>query len=248
MHLDVLDLKEFYYRSRLGRAAQSAIRQQVRAVWPDVRGLTVGGFGFPVPLMRPFLGEARRLVALMPGQQGVMRWPPEAPSISVLCRETLWPIETERLDRLVVLHGLETSEHPGQLLDECWRVLAPDGRALFVVPNRAGLWARRDWTPFGFGRPYSLTQLEGMLHEHRFGAVRHVGALYQPPSSRPFWLKVGPLCERIGRRISNRYAGGVLIVEARKVVARPSRPGLPEAVTRPLRALDGIAKPEPKPV
>ena len=248
MHLDVLDLKSFYYRSRLGRAAQSAIRDNVRALWPDVSGLDVGGFGFPVPMMRPFLGEARRLVALMPGQQGVMRWPPGEPSISVLCQETLWPIETERLDRLIVLHGLETSDHPGHVLDECWRVLAPEGRALFVVPNRAGLWARRDWTPFGYGRPYSLSQFEGLLAEHRFGALRHMGALYQPPSDRPFWLKVGPLCERVGRRISNRYAGGVLLVEARKEVARPSRPGLPEAVTRPLRALDGIAQPEPKPV
>ena len=248
MHLDVLDLRAFYYRSRLGRAAQSAIRTQVRALWPDVSGMNVGGFGFPVPLMRPFLGEARRLVALMPGQQGVMPWPSGGPNISVLCPETRWPIETERLDRLIVLHGLETSEHPAALLEECWRCLAPEGRVLFVVPNRAGLWARRDWTPFGFGRPYSLSQLGAMLGQHRFGATRHVGALYQPPSDRPFWLRTSRRWERVGRVISNRYAGGVLIVEAKKEVARPSRPGLPEAVTRPLRALDGIGVPEPKPV
>ena len=28
------------------------------------------------------------------------------------------------------------------------------------MPNRSGLWARRDVTPFGFGRPYSFGQLE----------------------------------------------------------------------------------------
>ena len=87
-------------------------------------------------------------------------WPAGAENVSVLCEETHWPISTGFVDRLVVMHGLETSEHPAALLDECSRVLGPGGRALFVVPNRSGLWARADGTPFGFGRPYSMSQLE----------------------------------------------------------------------------------------
>ena len=54
--------------------------------------------------------------------------------------------------------------------------------------------------------------------------------------------------ERIGRKVSNRFAGGVLMVEVTKQVPAPPRRGLPEALRRPLRALDGIASPEPKPV
>ena len=49
MHLDVLELRNFYYRTQLGRAAQRAIRDQVTALWPDAEGLTVAGFGFAVP-------------------------------------------------------------------------------------------------------------------------------------------------------------------------------------------------------
>ena len=248
MHLDVRDLKTFYYRTQLGRAAQRAVRDSVRELWPEAKGQTVAGFGFAVPLLRPYLGEARRVIALMPGQQGVMPWPAGAPNVSVLCQETLWPIETGRVDKLILLHGLETSEHPSAVLRECWRVLGPGGSALFIVPNRAGLWARRDGTPYGFGRPYSLTQIENQLKLHDFLPERHVAALFQPPSAKHFWLKTGAVWENVGRRISSRYAGGVLIVEAVKQVAAPTKPGLPDAVRDPLRVLEGISQPEVKPV
>ena len=247
MHLDVLDLRNFYYRTRLGRAAQKVIRDQVLAMWPNADMETMVGFGFAVPLMRPYLDQARRVIGLMPGPQGVMLWPSGQPNVSVLCEETLWPIQSEQVDRLLVLHGLETSENPTRLLDECARVLAPNGKAIFVVPNRSGMWARRDKTPFGFGRPYSLGQLEAQLKLHGFVPERHVSALYQPPSDHRFWLKTGDFVEKAGRRVSMGRAGGVLMVEVSKD-ARPRARGLAAAVKRPLRVLEGIAKPEAKPV
>ena len=248
MHLDVVDLRSFYYRTTLGRSAQRAVRDQVQALWPEAKGQTVVGFGFAAPLLRPYLSSARRVTALMPGQQGVMPWPAGMKNVSVHCEETLWPVETDSVDKLVVLHGLETSEHPVALLDECYRVLAPEGRGLFIVPNRAGLWSRRDKTPFGFGRPYTLTQLEGQLRMIGLTPVRHLAALYQPPADTPFWLKTSQMWERIGRRVSNRFAGGVLMVEVTKQVPAPPRPGLKEAVRRPLKVLDGLTQPEAKPV
>ena len=168
MHLDVQDLRNFYYRSTLGRAAQKAIRQQVTSLWPEAQGQTVLGFGFAVPLLRPYLDEARRVTALMPAPQGVMPWPSGLPNVAVLCEETLWPIETGHVDRLMMLHGLENSENPSALLEEAFRVLGPGGKAMFVVPNRAGLWSRSDATPFGYGRPFSLGLLEAQLKKHNF--------------------------------------------------------------------------------
>ena len=76
MHLDVLDLRAFYYRTRLGRAAQRALQEALRSLWPDTSGMTVVGFGFAAPMLRPFLRDARRVIGLMPGQQGVMPGPP----------------------------------------------------------------------------------------------------------------------------------------------------------------------------
>lgn len=248
MHLDVHDLRQFYYRTGLGRAAQRAVRTQLREMWEDTSGMTVLGFGFAVPLLRPFLKEARRVIALMPGQQGVMEWPAGGPNVSVLCQETLWPIEDGRVDRMVLLHGLETSEDPAQVIEECYRTLKPEGRALFIVPNRGGLWSRSDATPFGFGRPYSLSQLEAQMKFHGFEAERHAAALFQPPSTRPFWMRTGGMWERMGQKVSNSVAGGVLMLEVRKQVPAPPKRGLQQAVSKPLRILDGITQPSPKPV
>lgn len=247
MHLDVQDLRNFYYRSTLGRAVQRAVRDRVLEIWPEAKGQTLAGFGFAVPLMRPYLSDARRLIGLMPGPQGVMLWPAGMANVSVLTEETQWPLETGHVDRLIVMHGLETSERPSQLLDECWRVLGPGGRALFIVPNRAGLWSRSDKTPFGFGRPYTLGQLEAQLRAHQFVPEFHCSTLYQPPSSKRFWLKSGALLERTGTRIPTIMAGGVFIVEVTKRLYPPSGTPVRDKARSGIRILEGLSNPRPKP-
>ena len=242
MHLDVQDLRNFYYRSMLGRAAQKAVRDELVELWPEADGQTVAGFGFAVPLLRPFLGSARRVIGLMPAPQGVIHWPAGMPNVSVLSNETQWPLETGHVDKLVVMHGLETSENPTAVLDECYRVLGPGGEALFIVPNRSGLWARSDRTPFGYGRPYSRGQLETQLRYHDFLPNTHSSLLYQPPSTRGFWMKTGPVWEQIGRSVPAVMAGGVMVVRASK--RYPPRPrGVGEAA-RVLNPLDVLS---PKP-
>lgn len=247
MHLDVLDLRNFYYRTQLGRAAQRAIRDRMTALWPatpaGMAGLTVAGYGFAAPLLRPYLGTARRVIGLMPAEQGVMPWPAGLPNVSVLCEETRWPVETGMIDRLVLLHGIEVSDNPDLLLEECWRVLGPGGRALLIVPNRSGLWAPRETTPFGFGRPYTLGQLDLQVRRAGFVAERHAAALYIPPSHRRFWLRSAPMWERIGARLPGLLAAGVLMLELSKQVHAPRRPGLGVRVRKPLSILEGVAKP-----
>lgn len=246
MHLDVIDLRAFYYRSQLGRAAQKVIRRELRKLWPDAEARTVVGYGFAVPLLRPYLGEARRVIALMPGPQGVLPWPAAGPNVSLLCDETLWPLETGSVDRLVVMHGIETSLHPDAVIDECWRVLGPGGRAVFVVPNRAGLWSRRDVTPFGHGRPYSASQFSALLQAHAFRIEAAFSTLFQPPSASPVWRRAADVMERAGRHIPVFKAGGVLMVEVCKQVAPPIHSGsLVSRVPQRLRGLEGIGVSEP---
>ncbi len=243
MHLDVQDLRNFYYRSALGRAAQASLRAHVREFWPEAQGQTVAGYGFAIPLLRPFMEDARRVISLMPGPQGVMPWPPNAPNVSVLVEETWWPIETGHVDKLLILHGLETSERAYELLEEAWRVLGPGGKALFIVPNRSGLWARRDGTPFGYGKPYSTSQLELQLRKHQFLPERHTSALFQFPSSKRVWMKSAGMFERVGRAMPSVIAGGAVIVEASKRVYPPKG----RVQRAPLRAsvLEGLSDPVP---
>ena len=204
MHLDVLDLRSFYYRTKLGRVAQRAIRDQV-----------------------------------------VMAWPAGMPNVSVLVEEACWPVQTGMLDRLIMLHGLETSEQPGVLLQEAHRALGPGGRALFIVPSRSGLWARRDGTPFGFGKPYSIGQLEAQLRQNNFTIERSTSVLFAPPSGHGFWLRTSDFWERNGRRFTPWLAGGVLMVEASKQTHAPVNGGLGAVVRKPLRILEGLANPIP---
>lgn len=243
-----MTLRNFYYRSALGRAAQSAVREKLCSLWPDARGETVVGFGFAVPMLRPYLKNAARVIALMPGPQGVMHWPVGAPNVSVLCEETLWPVENESVDKLIMLHGFDTSEHPAALLEESYRALAPEGRAIFIVPNRISAWARQDGTPFSFSRPFTPSQIEARLKYHGLEPVRHVTALYQPPKRTKFWRRAGPLLERLGSAIPAWRGGGVLMVEVKKQVPRPARPGLGQVISHPLKVLEGIGAPAPKPV
>jgi len=247
MHLDVIDLRNFYYRTKLGRSAQRGLQGAMRGLWPDVKGMDVAGFGFAVPVLRPFLGEAQRVLGLMPGQQGVMHWPSGAANLTALVEETAWPLNAGSIDRLVVAHGLETCAQPDALLAEIWRVLAPGGRVVFIVPNRSGMWARRDATPFGFGRPYSVGQLETYLRLHRFQTERHVMALYTPPSQKRFWLKSAPFWEKWGHRIGGPLGAGAILLEATKQVYALPRGGLREAVRAPVGILQGLGGARPKP-
>lgn len=247
MHLDVRELRDFYYRSALGRAAQRALRDQLVRCWPVSTGECVLGFGFAVPLLRPWLGASRRVIGLMPGPQGVMHWPAGDANVSVLVEETQWPLATDSAQKLVVMHGLETSERPNAVLEECARVLAPGGRAMFIVPNRRGLWARRDGTPFGSGRPYSLSQIGELLEAHGFAPQGHQAALFFPPYETRFWLRSARMVEQVGQRLSNYHAGGVLMVEATRQEPAPTRPGLRAAIRRPLSILDGVPQPGAKP-
>ena len=248
MHLDVVDLHSFYYRTKLGRIAQRALRERIVQMWPDTKGQTVAGFGFAGPMLRPFLAGSRRVLNLMPGPQGVMPWPGGMENHSVLVEETIWPIATGSVDRLIVLHGLDTCEQPTALLNEIWRVMGPGGKALFVVPNRSGIWARRDVTPFGVGHPYSMAQLETQLKRHRFLPLQSASVLYTPPSHRPFFIRSAAVLERFGAAMPFGIAAGVIMLEVTKQIHAPTRRGLGHAVRKPLGVLEGIAKPAGKPV
>ncbi|KAJ55121.1 ATP synthase [Actibacterium mucosum KCTC 23349] len=249
MHVDVLDLRNFYYRTNLGRVAQRAIRNKVIEIWPEAKGQTVAGFGFAAPLLRPFIADARRVVSLMPGQQGVMAWPAGEENLSVLCPETMWPLPTGMVDKLILLHGLETGDQPNLVLEECNRVLGPGGRAMFIVPNRTGMWARRDKTPFGYGRPYSQGQLDAQLRKAGFQPEAHKSALFSPPSHKRFWLRSSQLLESMGTRVATFVAGGVLIVEVSKQAYRPAgTAAAPLAKRSIVGAAEGVAAQTAEPV
>lgn len=242
MHHDIEDLRRFYYQRSLGRVVQRILRDRLTTRWAPsgCTGMNVAGFGFAAPMLRPYLATARRVTALMPGPQGVMAWPAGMPNHSVLCDETAWPVETGSIDRLVMLHGLETSDHPTALLAEAWRALGPGGRMIVMVPNRAGLWAASDRTPFGLGRSYTARQLETQTRRAGFVGDWFGSAVYIPPSDRRFWLGSAQMWEKTGAKISRMLIAGVVLAQFSKQTRAPAGPGVKVNVPSPLDILDGV--------
>jgi len=224
---DVIDLNEFY-AGHLGQMAQHFLRRRVREVWPDVRGRRLLGFGFATSLMRPFLDEAERVIAVMPAAQGVMHWPRNAPNLVALADEIELPLPDNSIDLVLMVHCLETAEQVRPLLREVWRVLTPSGRLLAVVPNRRGLWARSDVSPFGHGYPYSPPQLSRVLRETLFLPTPYQGALYMPPVRNRAVLRTARIWERFGPRWWQAFSGVVMIEAGKQIYAasteRPRRP------------------------
>lgn len=213
---DVVDLREFY-ESRSGQVTRHLIRRAVRSVWPDVSGKVVLGLGYATPYLRQFRDEAERVIALMPAAQGVVQWPPEGPYAAGLVDETELPLPDYSVDRVLLVHCLESGEHVRDMLKEVWRVMTGDARLLVIVPNRQGVWALLERSPFGHGQPYSHAQLSRLLREHLFTPSRRQHALYLPPTRSRALLRSAAAWERVGTRWFPRL-GGVLMVEAGKQV------------------------------
>ena len=155
--------------------------------------------------------------ALMPAELGVISWPREGKGLSVLVDETELPLPDECADRILLVHMLEWSERTRALLRELWRVLAPNGRLLIIVPNRRGLWARVDSTPFGHGRPFSRSQIGTLLKDAMFSPEDWQYALYMPPFSWRVLLKWPVFWERLGLVLWPAFSG-VIMVEATKQI------------------------------
>ena len=172
----------------------------------------------------------------MPAWQGAVSWPHEGRSRTALVEADELPLGEASVDRVLMVHALEFAEDPARMLSEIWRVLAPGGRLVLVVPNRRGLWTRLDRTPFGSGRPWSRRQAVQLLRDAMFTTSGFSEALLFPPFRRESFVNLAMPLESAGRRFWPLFSG-VIVIEATKLVYR----GLP--VTKNERARIRIARP-----
>src|SRR5579864_5657457 len=228
MASDVVDLRDFY-RSPLGQIARRMIRRAIQQVWPDLRGMRLLGIGYATPFLAAIGSETERTLAVMPASLGVLRWPAEGGNRVTLAEEGELPFADYSIDRVLLVHALETSEEVRAMLKEVWRVLAGGGRLLIVAPNRRGIWARLDRTPFGSGRPYTFSQLSQLLRDEQFTPIGADAALFIPPARHRMMLRSAAAWERIGKRWFPSFAGVVLVEATKQIYAKP------EAVRAPRR-------------
>ncbi|WP_188911410.1 class I SAM-dependent methyltransferase [Aureimonas endophytica] len=226
MNADILELREFY-ASRLGRAAERAITAALASLWRPIHEERLVGIGYAVPFLERFGQDCDRAIALMPGGQGAIPWPSPQGSLTALVDIEELPFGDASVDRILLVHALEFAESPLEFLNEIWRVLAPGGHLVIVVPNRRGVWSRFEHTPFGSGRPWSRGQLVRLLREALFTPAAASEALHFAPFRRRSMLALAPALERLGRRAWPLFSG-VVILEATKQIYR----GIPVASER----------------
>ena len=214
--MDIVDLREFY-GSRLGLATRRSLAACLRPRLAGLSGGCVMGLGYAMPYLADCITKPDAQLAFMMARQGVFRWPEEGAVQSALVDECDLPLLESVVDVALAIHALELTDAPEEMLREIWRVLAPQGRLLLVVPNRRGVWARFDSSPFGYGQPFSRPQLSVLLKNTQFSVVSWSRALYFPPSASSALLSAATAIEGLGSRLMPALSG-VIVVEAVKQV------------------------------
>ncbi len=236
--LDDVQAVAAFYRTRRGRMVASLLRRRLQAAWPDLSRQDLLGLGHAAPFLSLWRQQLRRCVDAAPSSG------PVPPDVSCLVQDDALPFPDATFDRVLMVHVIENAAHVTRTLRVVWRVLRDDGRLLVVVPNRTGLWAHSESTPFAEGAPCSTGRIERLLARSLFRIERMEGALYGPPADLRPLLRVGPALEAAGRFVTPRLAG-LLVVEAVKdlyaAVPAEGRPAVQRRTVMRLRAAAGQA-------
>lgn len=218
MHDGIAELDAFYAAPR-GQVAAHVVRAALRRLWPELRGQSLLGLGHAAPYL-DLWPDCARAVLLAPAEQGARPWPPGAPCRLALGEETALPFADRSFERVLMTHALEATENSRRTMREAWRVLADGGRLMVVVPNRRGMWAHLEGTPFGHGRPYSSGQLRRLCAAHMFTPRAIEELLFVPPFPWRPLLRGVRAWDFWGRLLAPGFAG-LLVLEAEKSVLAP---------------------------
>ena len=239
MYRSVYELKAFY-ASQPGRLVRRLLAGHIREIWPDLTGMRMMGYGYTVPYLRAMGEHAERSFSIMPAGHGVHQWPEGEPNRVCIATEGELPVETESVDRILLVHALEHAESPQVLLHEMCRVLKSSGRLMMVVPSRMDMWARADWTPLGHGTPYTAGQINHYLQESLFVHERTEKALYMPPFRSFFFMRTAFALEDIGHYVFPGLAGLHLIEASKQVYSGAGHKQLTRAGARRYAAVQTV--------
>lgn len=212
-----IDELRTFYGEPTGALVRRLLAGRLEDAWGEAADCDVLGVGYATPWLDAFIG-ARRIVAAMPGGQGVEQWPSVGKNRTLLVDDRRLPFAAGAFDRILLVHALEEADDPAALMMEATRALSPAGRIILVAAARGGLWARAENTPFGHGRPFTRSQLERLVREAGLEPAAWSQTLYAPP-----WTPLLPLAdgfEQVGKRIIPGAAGLILLEASRQAYAR----------------------------
>lgn len=241
MQYTIDDLISFY-GGKYGKVASKFIAEEIKKTWANLQNMEILGFGYTCPLLDYICEDnlppkdPRRIINYnfpdnkLPDNKligkSVQKYNPFGKNITIIGEPENLPFVENSFDRILLCHALEEAANPQKMLRELWRVLRPEGKIIFIVPNRRGLMARTDNTPFGQGRPYSRTQFSEFLKDSMFEINIAKRIFFLPPVNKIANEKAAKICEQIGQTLLP-HLGGLLFFEATKRIAiEPDRTAL----------------------
>ncbi|MCH4090940.1 class I SAM-dependent methyltransferase [Acetobacter sp.] len=211
--LDEVRSADIFYDTSAGAGVVRLLARRLTARWTDVRGLDLLGLGCTAPFLSGWREQATLTVAARPDvpQEEALR----RHQADCIVSGSHFPFPDLSFDRILMVHALETAPSGRDLLRSVWKVLRDNGRLIVIVPNRRGLWALSDTTPFGQGTPYSQRQVRRLLQEAMFHVETCETALYPPLFPLLRSPRLSTAIERAGETVLPA-CGGVVILEAVK--------------------------------
>ncbi|MCB1727448.1 MAG: class I SAM-dependent methyltransferase [Gammaproteobacteria bacterium] len=185
-------------------------------------GMVADLFGYQL-LQLGELGEAERHLGHCPVQRKTLitrRADAKFPSVIRADAQHL-PVAADSVDAVILVHTLDFSPDPHQVLREVERVLIAEGRVIIIGFNPFSLWGL--WRLFGrwkgaipwCGHFLSYPRLSDWLTLMGFGIERMDVMEFRPPTRSGQFDAV----ERLGRRVWPMLAG-VYVVRAVKRISR----------------------------
>ncbi len=217
MRPDIQTLQH-YYANEAGCKIQLRLNDVIRPLLTEHKQARLLGLGYAAPFLNELEQSTERVVLAMQASQGVQRWPLDGGNIACLVEDKSLPFADSLFDQVLVVHALEFAGPVRRMLRELWRVLAPGGTVLFIVPNRTSLHMLTSKSPFANGEPYTRQQLYILLTDALFQPLMWQTALTLPS------LLGGNAVDTL---LSQSGLGGVHIVKASKQVG-----ALPKAMMR----------------
>tara|TARA_B100000131_G_scaffold318639_1_gene362913 strand:- start:902 stop:1612 length:711 start_codon:yes stop_codon:yes gene_type:complete len=221
MIFDQMNIQEFY-NSQLGLTVQQCITKEISTRWTDLNSTRILGVGFSSPYIKTYNKNQNNIISLLPPIPSIEFAAGNSANQELISLFHEIPLPDLSIDRIIIVHALEFSESANLMIRELWRILTDNGKILFIVPNRLGIWCRFDSNPFGFGRPYSPNQLVRLLEDNLFTTIGRNTALYMPPIKVRGMNSLSKGWEIFGRHTFPNL-GGIISIEAEKQIYSGNR-------------------------
>ncbi|HEC59741.1 hypothetical protein LCGC14_1060800 [marine sediment metagenome] len=133
------------------------------------------------------------------------------------------PFKSRCIDTLLLVHVIEFSVDPHQVLREVERVLDADGTLILCSFNPWSFWGVRRLFSFKSPPPwhghfFSQTRIKDWLALLNFEVVTTKHLVFHPPIQSERWLSKVSLIERMGKRLWPIFSGVTILVATKRTI------------------------------